>query len=57
MYDIKVNEARNIPHYVVVKRYNQKTKKIEIYDVNATGASTGNYFSTVSFDDVLGVIY
>jgi hypothetical protein len=55
---IKVRRNGKIfPHYVVVKRYNQKTKKIEIYDVNATGASTGNYFSTVSFDDVLGVIY
>ncbi|MBR1666730.1 MAG: hypothetical protein IJ693_00480 [Bacteroidaceae bacterium] len=55
---IKVRrDGKVFPHYVVVKRYNQKTKKIEVYDVNANGSSIGNYFSTVSFDDVLGVLY
>ena len=57
---ISIKVIRNgeiFPHYVVVKRYNKKTKKIEVYDANANGASMGNYFSTVSFDDVLGVIY
>ena len=43
------------PHYVVVKGYDNKKKtKVAVYDVNE---SQNGYYSSVSFDKILGVIY
>jgi hypothetical protein len=44
------------PHYVVVKGYDNKKKtKVAVYDVNVS--KQDGYYSSVSFDDILGIIY
>ena len=51
------SKGEMIPHYVVVKNYDEKHNKINVYDVNAPNASMGNYSSSVPLSNVLGVVY
>ena len=49
-------DGKMYPHYVVVKGYDNKKKtKVAVYDVNVS--KQDGYYSSVSFDDILGIIY